>query len=66
MFIDDKLDGKWVLCHNNVDVFHIIQVQKGQTLQTGQPVVEVFDTDEELKNKILSVCPTFFDNQESI
>jgi hypothetical protein len=36
-------------------------VQKGQTLETGQPFTEMFDTEEELKNKILSICPTFFD-----
>ena len=39
---------KWVVSHNNVDVFHASEVSPNNCLITGQPFMEVFDSKEEM------------------
>lgn len=41
---------KWVVAHNNNDVFHIVVVDPQHYFITGQPYMETFDTKEDLLN----------------
>lgn len=50
---------KWVVAHNNVDVFHASEVGPNNSLLTGQPFMEVFDSKEEM----LSQFPQLADNE---
>lgn len=47
------LSTKWVVAHNNDNVFHVSIVEPQNCFTTGQPFMEVFDTKEE----ILSMFP---------
>jgi hypothetical protein len=37
---------KWVVVHNNEDIFQALIVEPNTGLQTGQPYIEVFDSAE--------------------
>ena len=37
----------WFIAHNSVDIFHYGFVEKDKALDTGQPILEEFDTEEE-------------------
>jgi len=50
---------KWVLCHNNIDVFHIVHLPIGSSIETGQEFLEVFETEEQVKNRILEINPNY-------
>jgi len=52
----------WVLCHNSVDVFHIFHLQVGEGVETGQPDLEQFDTEEELEQRltVLTGNPNYY------
>lgn len=39
---------KWVVSHNNDNVFHVSEVKPNNCLLTGQPFMEVFDSREEM------------------
>ena len=39
---------KWVVSHNNDDVFHVSEVKPNNCLLTGQPFMEVFNSKEEM------------------
>jgi hypothetical protein len=39
---------KWVVAHNNVDIFHVSEVSPNNCVLTGQPFMEVFDSKEEM------------------
>lgn len=50
--INDHTSTKYVVAHNGVDVFHIVKLEVGQELSSGQPYVDAFDTEEELSSKL--------------
>lgn len=50
--IENATKNMWVLCHNGKDIFHIAELQIGQNLETGQPYMECFDTEEQLQAQI--------------
>ena len=54
----------WVLCHNSEDVFHISQLEAGDTIQTGQPELEVFQAEEDLENRLAELTddPEYYSN----
>ena len=54
----------WVICHNNDDVIHISILEENDTLESGQPEIEVFDNEEDCKDKVeeISTDPEYFDN----
>lgn len=37
---------KYVVCHNDVDVYHVSELDIGQYIATGQPYCELFNTEE--------------------
>jgi hypothetical protein len=39
---------KWVVAHNNDNVFHVSEVKPNNCLLTGEPFMEVFDSKEEM------------------
>lgn len=39
---------KWVVAHNNDDIFHVSKVKPNNCLLTGQPFMEVFDSEDEM------------------
>ena len=41
---------KWIVAHNNNDIFHVSVVGILNCFSTGQPFMETFDTKEELLN----------------
>lgn len=55
---------KWVLCHNEEDVFHIVRLTVGSTVESGQPIMEEFDTESEIRERVLELTKDekFFDN----
>jgi hypothetical protein len=60
--INDHTSTKYVVAHNGADVFHIVKLEVGQELSSGQPYVEAFDTEEELSLKLadLSGNPNYY------
>jgi hypothetical protein len=39
---------KWVVAHNNNDIFHPCFVESQNCFETGQPFLDVFDSKEDL------------------
>jgi hypothetical protein len=39
---------KWVVAHNNDNVYHVSEVQSQNCFTTGQPFMDVFDSIEDL------------------
>jgi hypothetical protein len=46
-FLNYPESTKWVVAHNSNDVFCLSEVQPQNCFATGQPFMEVFDTQEE-------------------
>ena len=65
--INNISSTKWVICHNEVDVFHIVKLEVGSKLETGQPFVEQFDTEQELETRIntLTNNPKWYENYKA-
>ena len=38
---------KCLIAHNEIDVYHLIELDEGRLLSTGQPFLEIFDTIKE-------------------
>ena len=60
---------KWVVAYNNTGIFHTCYVEPQNCFSTGQPFLEIFDTQEELLSAFpnLSLCycgPAIFDEFE--
>ena len=51
---------KWVVAHNNIDVFHISEVLPSNCFATGQPYMDVFDTQDELLSAFPQLSSHFF------
>jgi hypothetical protein len=45
-------DNKWFLCHNGIDIFHYGFVEAGTALDSGQPIIELFDTEQQLIDEL--------------
>ena len=43
-----KIETKYVVCHNGIDVYQFCVVEPGQQLTTGQPFMDIFDTEAEM------------------
>ena len=43
---------KWGLSHNEKDVFHLLKLNPGNQVVTGQEFLEIFDTEEELESRV--------------
>ena len=41
---------RYYVAHNNKDVFHYGKLEDGQVMDTGQPYVEEFETEQEMKD----------------
>lgn len=52
-----ELTAKHVICHNNLDVFHYSVVEPNDGFVTGQPFMEVFDSEEKAKETFPQVFP---------
>ncbi len=57
--IKNATQEKWVLCHNDNDVFHIVHINVGGNLSSGQPKMEQFDTKQELIDRIKIINPNY-------
>ena len=51
---------KWVVAHNNEDIFQAFAVDPVHCLQTGQPYLETFDTAEEAITSFPQLSTDFF------
>ena len=47
--------NNFYLAHNEVDVFHYGSLQEGQTVTTGQPFLEYFETEQGLIDRVLEL-----------
>lgn len=52
--------SKWVVAHNNSDVFHICEIHPNNCFATGQPFMDVFDTQDELLSAFPQLSSHFF------
>ena len=53
-----ELTAKHVICHNNTDVFHYSIVEPNDGLVTGQPFIEIFNSEEEAKQAFPQAFPS--------
>lgn len=60
-----ELAAKHVICHNNLDVFHYSIVEPNDGFVTGQPFMEIFDSEEEAKKAFPRAFPTLENHQLS-
>lgn len=54
---------KWVVAHNNEDIFIATQIEPQNCFSTGQPYMEIFDTEEEAKAAFPQAFSNIEDNQ---
>lgn len=54
---------KYYLAHNEIDVFHYGKLEDGQEIETGQPVLEFFETIDTLNERLNIFNLTFTDNE---
>ena len=57
--IQNSQEEKWVVCHNGLDIFHIVHIKIGGILFSGQPIMELFDTEEQAVVKVKEIKPDF-------
>lgn len=59
-----EIQEKWVLCHNEESIFHIVKLAVGSTLESGQPIMEEYDTELEIRARVLELTKDekYFDN----
>jgi hypothetical protein len=57
--IENSQEEKWVLCHNNADIFHISYVGIGVNLSSSQPFLEKFDTEDLVIERIKAINPDY-------
>jgi len=47
--------NNFYLAHNEVNIFHYGSIQEGQTVTTGQPFLEYFETEQNLIDRLLAL-----------
>ena len=52
-----ELVVKYVICHNGNDVFHYSLIEPNDGLITGQPYIEIFNSEEEVKEAFPQAFP---------
>lgn len=52
--IKDHTEKKWFIAHSNGDHHHFGEVEVGTVLETGQAVLEVFDTEDAMASALNS------------
>jgi len=57
--INNSQEEKWVLCHNGVDIIHLVHLKIGGNLSSGQPIMELFDTKEQAIGRAKEINPSF-------
>lgn len=58
-------DG-WAICHNAVNILHIIPFKNGNVLMTGQPHVEKFDQRDKAELRFRELALSMNYTQERI
>ena len=48
-------DG-WAVCHDGINVIHVVTLNAGNKLATGQPYVEQFDDADETMHRIREIA----------
>ena len=56
----------WALCHDNINVLHIVPLKTGNVLMTGQPYLEQFDDAEDAKTLVRELALSMRFTQEEI
>ena len=46
----------WAIAHNNLDTFHPMKVDVGQVLSTGQEILEQFETEESMVERLIELA----------
>lgn len=47
--------NNYYLAHNSIDVFHYGSLSQGQSVTTGQPSLEYFETEQSLIDRLLEL-----------
>jgi len=47
--------NNFYLAHNEINVFHYGSIQENQTVTTGQPFLEYFETEQDLIDRVLEL-----------
>ena len=58
-FINTTETAKWIVAHNGVDIYHPVILESHQTLGSGQPYLEIFNTAEEAITAFPQVSAAF-------
>jgi hypothetical protein len=45
----------FILCHNNIDIFHLVELKPNAKLLSGQPHIEEFEIKKEAENRIKEI-----------
>ena len=65
--IENSTEHLWVLCHDGTgEIIHTIELLIGNTIETGQPYMETFTTEEDMNSRILELNPYYFTNLNDI
>jgi hypothetical protein len=54
--------NNFYLAHNEIDVFHYGNLQANQTVTTGQPFLEYFETEQGLIDRVLELGQEYISN----
>ena len=59
--IENSTEHLWVVCHDGTgEIIHPVEVTIGSSLETGQPYMETFTTEEDMKARVLELNPNYY------
>ena len=59
--IENSTEHLWVVCHDGTgEIIHPVEVLIGSNLETGQPYMETFTTEEDMKARVLELNPNYY------
>lgn len=56
----------WALCHDGINILHIVPLKTGNVLMTGQPYVEQIDDAEDAKTRVRELALSMRFTQEEV
>ena len=58
--------NNFYLAHNKKDVYHYGTLQKEQLVSTGQPYLDYFETEQDLKDRLIELGQEYVNNNPII
>jgi len=50
-YTNESQQSVWFIAHNSADIVHVGELSPGLSVETGQPELETFDSEEEWNNR---------------